>query len=294
MPGRLPNRLNGDHENSVHRQPVRRARLPDGPADGRRRSRARGRDRHRCRDGARTAAPRLHDLDRGAEPQRGRRRTHPGQRRAACQPRGATRPRCRPPVRRPLGPSSARPDPRGDRLAPRHRDQRDHRAGRPGGRLCDRSGRSPAASHPRTGSRRNSSGCPRDRSSTTLGTVFNDPELVRSVLDAIQDLPISIAVTTGPGTDPSILGPRPANIAAASGCCPTTSPGTSPRRRVVGPRRPRLHQSCHRVEVRDRSHALGRGRARRPRRPRLRHTAGRVTARSRGTPDAGRPGSPRP
>ena len=33
----------------------------------------------------------------------------------------------------------------------------------------------------------------------TLGTVFNDPELARSVLDALQDLPISIAITTGPG-----------------------------------------------------------------------------------------------
>ena len=50
----------------------------------------------------------------------------------------------------------------------------------------------------------------------TLGTVVNDPELARSVLDAIQDLPISIAVTTGPGVDPSVLGPRPANVAAAS------------------------------------------------------------------------------
>jgi UDP:flavonoid glycosyltransferase YjiC (YdhE family) len=50
----------------------------------------------------------------------------------------------------------------------------------------------------------------------TLGTVFNDPELARSVLDAVQDLPISIAVTTGPGTDPSILGPRPTNVAAAA------------------------------------------------------------------------------
>ncbi len=50
----------------------------------------------------------------------------------------------------------------------------------------------------------------------TLGTVFNDPELARSVLDAIQDLPISIAVTTGPGLDPTALGRRPANVAAAS------------------------------------------------------------------------------
>jgi MGT family glycosyltransferase len=36
------------------------------------------------------------------------------------------------------------------------------------------------------------------------------------MLDAIQDLPISIAITTGPGTDPALLGPRPANVAAAS------------------------------------------------------------------------------
>jgi UDP:flavonoid glycosyltransferase YjiC (YdhE family) len=50
----------------------------------------------------------------------------------------------------------------------------------------------------------------------TLGTVFNDPELVRTVLDAVQDMPVSIAVTTGPGTDTSVLGPRPANVAAAS------------------------------------------------------------------------------
>jgi UDP:flavonoid glycosyltransferase YjiC (YdhE family) len=49
----------------------------------------------------------------------------------------------------------------------------------------------------------------------TLGTVFNDPDLARSVLDAIQDLPISIAVTTGPGIDPTLLGRRPANVAAA-------------------------------------------------------------------------------
>ena len=49
----------------------------------------------------------------------------------------------------------------------------------------------------------------------TLGTVFNDPELARSVLDAVQDLPISIAFTTGPGVDPSILGQRPVNVAAA-------------------------------------------------------------------------------
>lgn len=48
----------------------------------------------------------------------------------------------------------------------------------------------------------------------TLGTVFNDPKLARSVLDAIEDLPISIAVTTGPGVDPAQIGPRPSNVAA--------------------------------------------------------------------------------
>ena len=50
----------------------------------------------------------------------------------------------------------------------------------------------------------------------TLGTVVNDPELARSVLDAVQDLPISLVVTTGPGVDPSVLGERPANVLAAT------------------------------------------------------------------------------
>lgn len=50
----------------------------------------------------------------------------------------------------------------------------------------------------------------------TLGTVVNDPALAATVLDAVQDLPISIAVTTGPGVDPSALGERPAHVAAAS------------------------------------------------------------------------------
>lgn len=49
----------------------------------------------------------------------------------------------------------------------------------------------------------------------TLGTVVNDPGLARSVLDAIEDLPVSIAVTTGPGVDPAILGTRPDNVAVA-------------------------------------------------------------------------------
>jgi UDP:flavonoid glycosyltransferase YjiC (YdhE family) len=49
----------------------------------------------------------------------------------------------------------------------------------------------------------------------TLGTVVNDADLARSVLDAIEDLPISIAVTTGPGVDPAILGVRPDNVAVA-------------------------------------------------------------------------------
>lgn len=49
----------------------------------------------------------------------------------------------------------------------------------------------------------------------TLGTVFNDPGFVGRVLAAIQDLPISIAVTTGPAVDPALLGPRPGNVAVA-------------------------------------------------------------------------------
>lgn len=47
----------------------------------------------------------------------------------------------------------------------------------------------------------------------TLGTVFNDPSLARTMLDAIEDLPVSIVVTTGPGADPALLGPRPSNVA---------------------------------------------------------------------------------
>ena len=47
----------------------------------------------------------------------------------------------------------------------------------------------------------------------TLGTVFNDLSLVRTVLDAIEDLPISIVVTTGPGVDPALLGSRPPQVA---------------------------------------------------------------------------------
>lgn len=50
----------------------------------------------------------------------------------------------------------------------------------------------------------------------TMGTVFNDSGLVGGIVDALQDLPISIVVTTGPGSDPSALGPRPANVAAAA------------------------------------------------------------------------------
>ena len=49
----------------------------------------------------------------------------------------------------------------------------------------------------------------------TLGTVFTNPGLVGGIVDALQELPISIAITTGPGSDPSVLGPRPSNVAAA-------------------------------------------------------------------------------
>lgn len=50
----------------------------------------------------------------------------------------------------------------------------------------------------------------------TLGTVFNDVDLVRSILDAIEEADVDIVVTLGPGSDPSILGDRPGHVHVAS------------------------------------------------------------------------------
>jgi UDP:flavonoid glycosyltransferase YjiC (YdhE family) len=49
----------------------------------------------------------------------------------------------------------------------------------------------------------------------TFGTVFNDPRLFRSVVDAISSLPISLVATVGPNNDPSMLGQQPGNVYVA-------------------------------------------------------------------------------
>jgi UDP:flavonoid glycosyltransferase YjiC (YdhE family) len=50
----------------------------------------------------------------------------------------------------------------------------------------------------------------------TLGTVFNTLDVLRTVVDAVQDLPVRLVVTVGPDGDPIALGPRPANVHVAS------------------------------------------------------------------------------
>jgi UDP:flavonoid glycosyltransferase YjiC (YdhE family) len=42
----------------------------------------------------------------------------------------------------------------------------------------------------------------------TMGTVFNDPQRLRPVVDALADLPVRVLVTVGPRADPSALGPQ--------------------------------------------------------------------------------------
>jgi UDP:flavonoid glycosyltransferase YjiC (YdhE family) len=47
----------------------------------------------------------------------------------------------------------------------------------------------------------------------TLGTVWNrDIELFRTLVDAIQELPLAVVVTLGAGGEPAALGPRPSNV----------------------------------------------------------------------------------
>ncbi len=50
----------------------------------------------------------------------------------------------------------------------------------------------------------------------TLGTVFNDVDRLRSIVDAIDELDVDIVVTLGPGTDPSIVGARSEHVHVAS------------------------------------------------------------------------------
>jgi UDP:flavonoid glycosyltransferase YjiC (YdhE family) len=49
----------------------------------------------------------------------------------------------------------------------------------------------------------------------TMGTVFNDVDRVRTILDAVRTDAVNVVVTVGPGTDPAILGPQPAEVHVA-------------------------------------------------------------------------------
>jgi UDP:flavonoid glycosyltransferase YjiC (YdhE family) len=47
----------------------------------------------------------------------------------------------------------------------------------------------------------------------TLGTVFNDATAVlEAAIAGLRDLPVNLVVTTGPGTDPAVLGDQPDNV----------------------------------------------------------------------------------
>ncbi|HXA27759.1 MAG TPA: glycosyltransferase [Candidatus Angelobacter sp.] len=46
----------------------------------------------------------------------------------------------------------------------------------------------------------------------TMGTVFNNPEPLRVVLAALNDMDVRVLVTVGPGGDPATLGTQPAHV----------------------------------------------------------------------------------
>ena len=48
----------------------------------------------------------------------------------------------------------------------------------------------------------------------TMGTVFNDPAVLRPIVDALAALPIRLLVTVGPGGDPAAMGDQPDNVRA--------------------------------------------------------------------------------
>jgi UDP:flavonoid glycosyltransferase YjiC (YdhE family) len=49
----------------------------------------------------------------------------------------------------------------------------------------------------------------------TFGTVFNDSEPLRRVVEGVRDLDVSVVVTVGPGGDPEVLGAQPGNVRVA-------------------------------------------------------------------------------
>jgi hypothetical protein len=46
----------------------------------------------------------------------------------------------------------------------------------------------------------------------TMGTVFNDPAVFRTVLDGLAREPLDVIVTVGVDADPAVLGPQPDNV----------------------------------------------------------------------------------
>jgi UDP:flavonoid glycosyltransferase YjiC (YdhE family) len=46
----------------------------------------------------------------------------------------------------------------------------------------------------------------------TFGTIFNDSEPLRRVVEGVRDLDVSVVVTVGPDGDPGVLGPQPENV----------------------------------------------------------------------------------
>jgi UDP:flavonoid glycosyltransferase YjiC (YdhE family) len=51
----------------------------------------------------------------------------------------------------------------------------------------------------------------------TFGTVFNrDTSVIATVVEALRELPLRVVVTLGPGRDPGLLGPQPANVHVAA------------------------------------------------------------------------------
>lgn len=49
----------------------------------------------------------------------------------------------------------------------------------------------------------------------TFGTVFGTTELIRTVVEAIRELPVRVVATCGPGKDPRELGDQPSNVHVA-------------------------------------------------------------------------------
>ena len=109
----------------------------------------------------------------------------------------------------------------------------------------------------------------------TMGTVFNEMERLRTIVDAIDGLDVDVVVTLGPDADPSIVGARPEHVHVASFIPQAAGPPPEP-----GDDQPRR---------------FGRDAGRdRGRRPDPRHPAGRRPVHERRADRRGRAGSPDP